>query len=158
MTVTEPAADDQPHIADRVPSGCPVIHLDASPPLEVGSHWQKANELRETSPAFFNTHAQGYWVFTRYDEVREMYQNPQIFSSESITPWEPEPVYRYVPTQIDPPDHAKYRQLISRWFAPTAVARVTPQAHELGRRLGADLASGGGCDSGTAFPLRLRTG
>ena len=122
-------------VPDGMPSGCPVIHLDASPPLEAGSHWQKANELRETSPAFFNTHAQGYWVFTRYDEVREMYQHPEIFSSESITPWDPEPAYRFVPTQIDPPDHAKYRQLISRWFAPNAVGRVAPQAHEIGRRL-----------------------
>ena len=85
-----------------------MIHLDASPPLEVGSHWQKANELRETSPAFFNTHAQGYWVFTRYDEVREMYQHPEIFSSESITPWEPEPAYRFVP---DPDRPAGARQV-----------------------------------------------
>ena len=83
--MTDPTAD-QTNAPERVPSGCPVIHLDASAPLEAGSHWLKANELRETSPAFFNTHAQGYWVFTRYDEVREMYQHPEIFSSESITP------------------------------------------------------------------------
>ena len=157
MTVTEPAASDQTEIAGRVPSGCPVIHLDASPPLEAGSHWEKANELREQSPTFFNTHAQGYWVFTRYDEVREMYQHPEIFSSESITPWDPEPAYRFVPTQIDPPDHAKYRQLISRWFAPNAVGRVTPQAHEIGKRLVADLAARGECDFVTDFAMRLPT-
>ena len=58
------AVPEVPDLA-RVPAGCPVIHLDASPALEVGSHWQKANELRETSPAFFNTHAQGYWVNTQ---------------------------------------------------------------------------------------------
>ena len=126
MPMTTPAAGEQIEAPERVPSGCPVIHLDASAPLEAGSHWSKANELRETSPAFFNTHAQGYWVFTRYDEVREMYQHPEIFSSESITPWEPDPVYRFVPTQIDPPEHAKYRQLISRWFAPNAVGRIAP--------------------------------
>jgi cytochrome P450 len=157
MTVIEPAASDQPQIADRVPGGCPVIHLDASPPLEVGSHWQKANELREESPTFFNTHAQGYWVFTRYDEVREMYQHPEIFSSESITPWDPEPAYRFVPTQIDPPDHAKYRQLISRWFAPNAVGRVAPQAHEIGKRLVSDLVDRGECDFVTDFAMRLPT-
>jgi cytochrome P450 len=157
MTVTEPAPGDQTEIAGRVPSGCPVIHLDASPPLEAGSHWKKANELRETSPAFFNTHAQGYWVFTRYDEVREMYQHPEIFSSESITPWDPEPAYRFVPTQIDPPEHAKYRQLISNWFAPNAVKRIAPQAHELGQRLVADLAPKGACDFIADFAMRLPT-
>ena len=157
MTVTEPAAGDQTEIAERVPSGCPVIHLDASPPLEVGSHWQKANELRETSPAFFNTHAQGYWVFTRYDEVREMYQHPEIFSSESITPGIRSRPTGSCPTQIDPPDHAKYRQLISRWFAPNAVSRIAPQAHEIGQRLVADLAPKGECDFVTDFAMRLPT-
>ena len=65
--MTSTAAGGGVEASERMTGGCPVIHLDASPPLEVGSHWQKANELRETSPAFFNTHAQGYWVFTRYD-------------------------------------------------------------------------------------------
>ena len=130
MTTTDPAPADRLDISARVPAGCPVIHLDASPPRELGSHWQKANELREISPAFFNTHAQGYWVFTRYDEVREMYQHPEIFSSEVIIPWDPEPAYRFVPTQIDPPEHAKYRQLLSRWFAPNAVKRIAPQVED----------------------------
>jgi cytochrome P450 len=155
--MTSTATGDHTDVPERVPSGCPVIHLDASPPLAVGSHWQKANELREESPAFFNTHAQGYWVFTRYDEVREMYQHPEIFSSESITPWEPEPAYRFVPTQIDPPEHAKYRQLLSRWFSPNAVNRITPQAHELGRSLVAGLASRGECDFVADFAMRLPT-
>lgn len=150
-------AEEQTEISQRVPTGCPVIHLDASAPLEAGAHWEKANALRETSPAFFNTHAQGYWVFTRYDEVREMYQHPEIFSSEAITPWDPDPVYRFVPTQIDPPDHAKYRQLISRWFAPNAVNRITPQAHEIGQRLVADLATKGECDFVSDFAMRLPT-
>jgi cytochrome P450 len=156
MTMTDPAAGSD-HISERVPTGCPVVHLDASPALEVGSHWAKAAELRESSPVFFNTHAQGYWMFTRYDEVREMYQHPEIFSSESITPWEPEPVYRFVPTQIDPPDHSQYRQLISRWFAPNAVKRIEPQAHEIGKRLVEDLAARGECDFITDFAMRLPT-
>ncbi len=155
--MAQPAADDQAELSERALGGCPVIHLDASPALEAGRHWQKANELREASPAFFNTHAQGYWVFTRYEQVREMYQHPEIFSSESITPWEPDPAYRFVPTQIDPPDHAKYRQLISRWFAPHEVNRITPEAHEISRRLVAELAPTGGCDFVADFAMRLPT-
>lgn len=155
--MTTHAAADESKISGRVPGGCPVIHLDASPSLEAGRHWEKANELREASPAFFNTHAQGYWVFTRYEQVREMYQHPEIFSSESITPWEPEPAYRFVPTQIDPPEHAKYRQLLSRWFAPNAVNRIAPQAHQIGRRLVADLQPKGRCDFVGDFAMRLPT-
>ena len=126
--MTDPVAGDPLDISARVPAGCPVIHLDASPPLEVGSHWQKANELREISPTFFNTHAQGYWVFTRYDEVREMYQHPEIFSSEVIIPWDPEPAYRFVPTQIDPPG--------ARQVPPADQPLVRPQRGQADRAAG----------------------
>ena len=99
---------------------CPVIHMDPSPPMEVGSYWQQADELRERGDAFFDTMAQGFWVFTRHEQVREIYKHPELFSSESFTPWEPDPAYRFIPTQIDPPDHIKYRQLLNPWFSPGA--------------------------------------
>src|SRR6185312_11627735 len=83
--MTHVAGEDQ-ETAARSDLTCPVIHLDVSPPMTAGSYWQKADELREHSPAFFNAVGQGYWIFTRYEQVRDMYQHPEIFSSESITP------------------------------------------------------------------------
>ena len=125
--------------------------------MTAGSYWQKADELREHSPAFFNAVGQGYWIFTRYEQVRDMYQHPEIFSSESITPWEPDPAYRFVPTQIDPPEHSKYRQLLSRWFAPHAINEITPAAHDLCRRLVGEIAPRGGCDFVGDFAMRFPT-
>ena len=154
--MTDVAADKQ-DVAARAAGKCPVIHLDVSTPLSVGSYWQKADELRESSPAFFNEIGQGYWIFTRYEQVRDIYQHPEIFSSESITPWEPDPAYRFVPTQIDPPEHSKYRQLLSRWFAPNAVNQITPATHELGRRLIAGIAPQGRCDFVADFAMRFPT-
>src|SRR4051812_5559444 len=154
--MTQVAGEGQ-DVAARVEGKCPVIHLDVATPLAAGSYWQKADELRELGPAFFNSIGQGYWIFTRYEQVREIYQHPEIFSSESITPWEPDPAYRFVPTQIDPPEHSKYRQLLSRWFAPNAVSRIAPEAHEIGRRLVAELAPRGECDFVTDFAMRLPT-
>jgi cytochrome P450 len=137
--------------------GCPVLHVDVSQAADAGGYWQRADELRETSPAFFNDVAQGYWVFTRHAQVRDMYQHPEIFSSESITPWEPEPAYRFVPTQIDPPEHVKYRQILNPWFSPGAVNRIEPTAREIGRRLIAEIAPLGECDFVRAFALRYPT-
>ena len=136
---------------------CPVIHLDPSPPMEAGSYWRQADELRETSDAYFNTMAQGYWVFTRHEQVREIYKHPELFSSESITPWEPEPAYRFIPTQIDPPTHIKYRQILNPWFSPGAVDRVTPIARAVCRRLIDELAPTGECDFIADFALRYPT-
>jgi cytochrome P450 len=143
--------------AARDMGGCPVIHLDPAPALEVGSYWQRADELRELAPAFFNSHGPGYWVFTRHDEVKDVYRDPDLFSSESITPWEPEPVYRFIPTQIDRPDHVHYRRILNGWFSPAAVEKVTPLARELCAQLVADTAPLGRTDFVTGFALRYPT-
>ena len=61
---------------DREVGGCPVMHLDVHRPADVGSYWALADELREQSPAIFDTVAQGFWVFTRHEQVREIYAQP----------------------------------------------------------------------------------
>jgi cytochrome P450 len=154
MTETARESTD---VIDRDLGGCPVVNVEVFAPMEAGSYWRKADELRETSPRFFNTLAQGFWMFTRHEQVREIYQNPDLFSSESFTPWEPEPVYRFVPTQIDPPQHQKYRQVLSRWFSPGAVNQLEPRARELCRRLIADIAPQGRCDFVSEFAIRYPT-
>src|SRR3954465_6422696 len=151
MTETTPAA------VDRALGGCPVMHRDFSPAQPAGCHWEQADALRESSPLYFNTFAQGYWVFTRYDAVRDMYKNPDLFSSASITPWEPDPIYRFVPTQIDPPDHIQYRRILNPWFSPRAIDAAEPRIRDLCRRLVADVAPAGSCDFVTEFALRFPT-
>jgi cytochrome P450 len=142
---------------DRELGGCPVIHHDFSPAKEAGSYWRLADELREAGPAFFNTFAQGYWVFSRHEEVRDIYRDPEVFSSESITPWDPEPVYRFVPTQIDRPDHVKYRRILKRWFSPGEVERISPMGRTICRRLIEEVAPKGNCDFVNEFALRYPT-
>ncbi len=150
-------ASTSPEAVGRELGGCPVMRLDVAPALEAGSYWRQADELREAGPAFFNTFAQGYWVFTRHEEVRDIYRDPELFSSESITPWEPEPVYRFVPTQIDPPEHLKYRRILNPWFSPAAVERADPMVRTVCRRLIKELAPSGSCDFVTEFALRYPT-
>jgi cytochrome P450 len=106
---------------------------------------------------FFNTFAQGYWVFTRHDAVRDIYKTPELFSSESITPWQPDPIYRFVPTQIDAPDHIKYRRIVNPWFSPRAVDAAEDRMRALCRRLVEDVAPAGSCEFATGFALRFPT-
>jgi cytochrome P450 len=147
----------QPEAVERDLGGCPVMHRDLAPEQPAGCHWAMADEWRETSPVFFNTFAQGYWVFTRHDAVRDIYKTPDLFSSESITPWQPDPIYRFVPTQIDAPDHIKYRRIVNPWFSPRAMEAAEPRIRELCRRLVDDVAATGGCDFVTEFALRFPT-
>ena len=70
-----------PAAVDRELGGCPVMHRDFSRAQAAGCHWEQADALRESSPLYFNTFAQGYWVFTRYDAVRDMIAVPSLTRS-----------------------------------------------------------------------------
>jgi hypothetical protein len=37
--------------------------------------------VRGQAPVVFSTFAQGYWVFTSYEPVRELYQNDKLYSA-----------------------------------------------------------------------------
>ena len=50
------------------------MHRDFAPEQPAGWHWELGDELRESAPVYFNTFAQGYWVFTRHDAVRDIYK------------------------------------------------------------------------------------
>ena len=148
------------NVAEFAPSGarCPVVHREFWRSEEAGAHWQMANELREQSPVFFNRSDGGsYWMFTRDRAVRDIYKNPELFSSESLWPWDPEPSYRFVPTQLDAPEHIKYRRIVNPWFAPRAIDAAEPAARAACRRLVEELAPLGSCDFVSGFALRYPT-
>jgi cytochrome P450 len=139
-------------------TGCPVLNHDFSKTRELGAYWALANELRESCPHFYNTYpGGGYWVFTRHDAVRDIYKTPEIFSSESITPWEPDPIYRFVPTQVDAPDHIKYRRILNPWISPTAMEAAAPMMREICRGYIEPLVLKGRCDFVDEFALRFPT-
>jgi cytochrome P450 len=136
---------------------CPVFHQDFSEEKPLGSYWALADRLREQGPLYFNSFAQGYWIFTRHDAVKDIYKNPEIFSSESITPWDPEPIYRFVPTQIDPPKHIKYRRILNPWFSPRQMDAAEPMIRGICRRLVEETAPLGRSNFVQEFALRYPT-
>jgi cytochrome P450 len=152
------AVDDPATVAARNGGGCPVMHHDFAPSRPMGKHWELAKELRETCPHFYNTYEKGgYWVFTRYDAVRDIYKQADIFSSASITPWEPDPIYRLVPTQIDAPDHIKYRRILNPWFSPKSMDSAEPLIRAICREYVDQIAAKGSCDFIEEFALHFPT-
>jgi cytochrome P450 len=143
---------------ERDVGGCPVMHHDFSKPRPYGEHWQLAKQLRESCPHFYNKYeGGGYWVFTQHDAVRDIYKTPEIFSSESITPWEPNPIYRLVPTQIDAPDHIKYRRILNPWFSPKSMDDAGDMIRSICRNYVEQIAPKGECDFIEEFALHFPT-
>ena len=132
--------------------GCPVKYFTVFEDQDAGEYWAEARRCARRRRRSSTHHAQGYWVVTRYDAVKDLYQTVDLFSSESFTAWEPNPPYRFVPTQIDPPDHIKYRQLLNPKFSPGAVTRAEEPSREIARRMIAEIAA----DRAVRLRRRLR--
>lgn len=137
--------------------GCPVIHEEFFAPREVGSHWALGDRLREEGTVHWNTQAQGYWMFTGFEPVRDIYRQPDLFSSASLTPWDPNPFYRFIPTMVDAPDHLAYRRILNPWFTAQRVRAGENSAREICRRLVEETAAKGKTNFVKEFAMRYPT-
>ena len=124
----------------------PVVDYDILSTRPAGSFFAECDQLRERHPFYFNTFAQGFWTLTRYDALREAYQSPEIFTSDSFMPTDPDPAYHMLPTQERAPRHVKIRQLLNPQFSPAAVAQLEPLARRHCADIIDSLIDAGGCD------------
>jgi cytochrome P450 len=142
---------------DRDLGGCPVVHFDHSATKPMYQYFTELDELRERGRVLWNTFGPGFWVVTRYEDVREAFQNPEVFTSDAINPLEPDPTYHFIPTMVNPPDHVRYRQVLNPWFSPGAVQRAMPMAREIAAKDVEAIAPTGECDFVADFALRYPT-
>jgi cytochrome P450 len=85
--------------------------------------------LRRDDPVHWNPEhdgGPGFWVVTRYEDIRFVHRNPDIYSSEiggtSLEDLEPEHIEaRKSMIDMDPPRHDQLRGLVNRRFTPKAV-------------------------------------
>lgn len=129
----------------------PILEVDLNKVAVATEHWRQIDELREQHRYFWNTVGPGYWVLTQYDDIREAFQNPEVFCNHSIVPTDPDPAYRFLPSFSDPPQHMKYRHLMNRWFAPAAVKAYAPAIEVLARETIEPLVAAGRTEFTSSF-------
>jgi cytochrome P450 len=127
--------------------------------------------LRERCPVAFHPELEtlegapegpGFWSVTRYEDVRTVSRQPQLFSSEAgITLSEDSPDTReFFGSMIvlDDPRHSKLRLLVQRAFTPKTTAAIEERVRVRARQLVAEAAERGECDFVQAFaaPLPLQ--
>jgi cytochrome P450 len=134
--------------------------VDFNPALAgpVMSHVEAHDRWRSELGTFFkSSYAQGFWVFSEMDIIRDAYQHPEIFSSTSSTPDMPDPPYQWIPQMLDPPEHTRWRQLLAPWFSPGAVAKLDARVHQRCVALVEPLVDRGRCDFLADFAQRFPT-
>jgi len=134
----------------RSPTGCPIsAGAAAFDPFEGPYQVDPAEALawaRAEEPVFYSPKL-GYWIVTRYDDVKAVFRDHILFSPsialEKITPAPPEALpilqsYGYAMDRTmvneDEPAHMERRRLLLESFAPEALALHEPAIRQLTRQ------------------------
>ena len=108
--------------------------------------------LRREAPVYRHGEpngAPGYWALTKYEDVVMVSKDPGSFSSyrggTNIQDYPPEDLdaIRFLMVNMDPPQHAKFRKLVSTGFTPRMVAQMEPHVRAVTTDI-LDKVEGGG--------------
>ncbi|UGS36576.1 cytochrome P450 [Capillimicrobium parvum] len=107
-------------------------------PFELTDPFAFYARARAEAPVFYSPELD-YWVVTRYDDIRDIFRDPQTFSSENTqAPFKPRPAEVQqiladggfsVVTGLSgkqPPDHTRLRGFIKKAFTPRRIAGMEP--------------------------------
>jgi cytochrome P450 len=119
---------------ENVPVEDLLPHFDLYDPQHRKRLWEALAHARESSCPVIKTDADnGYYVITRYDDLKAVAGDPATFSSV-------EPALRGVPVRMppvseDPPIHHDFRKILNPYFSRTYLARYTDDMRAAARNL-----------------------
>ncbi len=119
--------------------------------------------LRAEAPVYFHPEpgGPGFWAVTKYQDVVTVSRDPGRFSSyrggTNIQDYPPESLstIQLLMLNMDPPQHNKFRRLVSTGFTPRMVARLEPRIREAARTIIDAVARRGECDFVRAVAAEL---
>ena len=88
--------------------------------------------MRDEAPVYYSS-TYDFYALTRHEDVANAFRDFETFSSskgidlQMVKSGEPAPP---LVIMMDPPDHRRMRQLVSRVFTPRAIAALEPMVHE----------------------------
>lgn len=97
--------------------------------------------LREHDPVHWHPSPgdlPGFWVLTKYDDVRAVYRDPAAFSSAGGIVLRPvayggDPGGGHTLALSDPPHHRKLRALMDEWFTPRSIRLLEAEIRDIVR-------------------------
>jgi len=100
----------------------------------------------------------GHWIVTRNELLFDMIQKPELFSNRH-TSIPPTPYHvRQIPEELDPPEHTKYRAIISPRLGPKMMREFEAKSQKLARELVDRVHAEGRADLMRALTIPLPCG
>ncbi|HEV7735236.1 MAG TPA: cytochrome P450 [Candidatus Binatia bacterium] len=107
----------------------------------------------------------GFWAITRYKDIFAVSLDQKTFSSQKggviLRTWKDEEfeAQKNMLINLDPPEHTKYRRLVSMGFASKIIRHLEPHVREITNDIIDQVADAGECDFVSAIsselPLRV---
>ena len=108
------------------------VKLEPSSPEYARDPYPTYRDLREKCPVAHSDEFGGFWMLSRYHDIRKAARDPQLFtSSQGVTlPPVGNPM-PFLPIELDPPKHPKYRKTMQTWFSVRAIEKLEPTVREV---------------------------
>ncbi len=144
----------------------PEIDLISSDVFQDGHPWDQYAWLRANDPVHLHPVEGGrpFWALTKYDDVKTVSRQPKLFSSatKGVMVTEPDEgslaVQRLMMLNMDPPQHDRFKLLVSRGFTPRNAPLLGPRIEELAAEIIDDVIESGSCDFVRDIAGRLPSG
>ena len=109
--------------------------------------------LRHEAPVFWHSEPSGgFWVISKYADLREVSKNPMLFSSERQgallrdPPAHDLPFVQSIMLNMDPPRHRQYRGLVNKAFSARMISNLHGRVREMVKRIINGVIERGECD------------
>jgi cytochrome P450 len=146
-SIDDPAAAS---VADLAP------HLDLFDPAHSQRLWEVLDYARSACPVLKTDADDGYYIVTRYDDLRTVLEDPQTYSSEQAG-------LRGVPIKMpplteDPPRHLEYRRALNKYLSRSFLSQYADDIRETARELLDKLIPAGHFDFMTDYAIPFTSG
>ena len=161
IDAAHPVPPQLPRIAgrDNIPAHVPrelvrSIGLTFGPEFLAAPHEYMARLHETMPPIYYDANDYGNaWHLLKYEHAMFMLRDPDIFSNEGATPFprDPEDYFYFIPIEIDPPHHRKYRAILEPVFSPKGVLALEGKIRDMANDLIDQIIDKGECEYTTDF-------
>ncbi len=158
---THPVPPQFPRIAgrDSIPAHVPPelvrsTYIPFGPEFLAAPHKFMAQMHETLPPIYYDVNDFGNaWHLLKHEDAMFMLRHPEYFSNEGATPFprDPDDYFYFIPIEIDPPDHRKYRAILDPVFSPKGVLALEGKIRALANDLIDEFIDKGECEYTTAF-------
>ncbi len=161
IDAAHPVPPQFPRIAgrDNIPAHVPKdlvrsAGITTGPEFLAAPHDYMARLHQTMPPIFYDVSDYGNaWQLLKHEDAFFMLRHPEIFTNEGATPFprDPDDYFYFIPIEIDPPHHRKYRAILDPVFSPKGVLELEGKIRTLSNDLIDQVIDQGGCEFTTDF-------